>query len=396
MKARAVEWDDKGKPTRWRVDLDLGMINGKRKRKAVYGHTERAALKRAQRIADELKGGADPEKERATMDALFTAFLDYSTSRVRPGTLESYRHIVNAFLRPAFGSTRARKLRAEDVDKFLSRLNGETNPQNGKPYAPSYLLKVHVVLKRALNLGQRWGYVAFNAAGQAEAPKVAKRKVRALTDSQITAILQAAAGHRYQPIYHLLIVTGLRRGEALGLRWEDIDLDNGLLSVTGTLQRIKRATPGDGEPKTIRTRGATKSDAGDRVLVLTPSMVRVLRRWKTHQELERSKIDGYGDSGYVFTSGNGGPVEPRQLSKHFKTQIVPAANLPTTTRVHDLRHANISAMISAGVDPKTAQERAGHADVRVTLGVYAHSNLDLQRAAAAAIDTRFGLIDNAA
>lgn len=402
MKARVVARDDKGKPIRWRVDLDLGIVNGKRKRKAVYGKTERAALKKAEQLQAELRGGVDPAKERATLGEVFDRFLEYSLPpRTDEGTYESYRHITEAFLRPAFGAYRARRLRAEDVDSFLGNLSREINPRTKKPYAASYQLKVYTVLRRALNLALRWGYVGFNAAARAEPPKVPKRRgeslrARSLSDVQIRAVLQVAAGHRYAPIYHVLIVTGLRRGEVLGLRWVDVDLDAGLLYVTGALKRSRRPTQTEGTPKTERKRDdETKSDAGTRVLVLTPSCVAVLRQVKEFQTLERSVVEGYGDSGYIFTSSAGGPIEPRQLTKHFKEKVVPAVGLPPATRLHDLRHANITAMVTAGVDPKTAQERAGHADIKMTLH-YSHSNLDLQRAAAAAIDARFQLGGEAA
>lgn len=398
MKARVSRRDENGKPTLWVVDLDLGMVDGKRKRKAVYGKTERTALKKAEQLQAELRGGVDPAKERATMGEVFDRFLAYSRPpKTRAGTYESYRHITEAFLRPAFGDRKARLVRAEDVDTFLGNLSRTADPRTKKPYAPSYQLKVYTILRRALNLAKRWGYVGFNAAAQAEAPRVPKRRVKALTDVQIRAILRAAAGHRYAPIYHVMAATGLRRGEALALRWEDVDLDAGLLRVTGTLQRTRRHDGGEDGPKTQRRRSdETKSDAGDRVLVLPPSCVAVLRRVHEHQALERAVVKDWQDSGYIFTSTTGGPIEPRQLTKHFKEKVVPAAGLPPATRLHDLRHANITAMIAAGVDPKTAQERAGHADVKMTLGVYAHSSLDLQRAAAAAIDARFQLGEEAA
>ena len=266
------------------------------------------------------------------------------------------------------------------------------NPRTKKPYAPSYQLKVYTVLRRSLNLAVRWGYVGFNAAAQAETPTVPKKRITPPTNAQIGAVLRAAVGHRYAPIYHVLVVTGLRRGEVLGLRWADVDLDAGLLYVTGSLKRSRRSIQVEGESKTERKRDdKTKSDAGERMLVLTPSCVAVLRKVKQMQDLERAVVEGWVDSDYIFTSSTGGPIEPRQLTKHFKEKIIPAARLLPIARLHDLRHANITAMISAGVDPKTAQERAGHADMTMIFGVYAHSNLDDQRAAAAAIDARFQL-----
>lgn len=128
---------------------------------------------------------------------------------------ESYRHIVEAFLRPAFGTYRVRRLQAEDVDTFLGNLSRTFNPKTKKPYAASYVAKIYTVLRRALNLAQRWGYVGFNAAAQAEPPKVSKKRIKPPSDAQIETVLRVVAGHRYAPIYHLLVVTGLRRSEVV-------------------------------------------------------------------------------------------------------------------------------------------------------------------------------------
>jgi integrase len=127
------------------------------------------------------------------------------------------------------------------------------------------------------------------------------------------------------------------------------------------------------------------------VLVLPPSLLPRLRRLREEQQLLFAALGKeWSASDYVFTSTTGTPVEPRNFNRYF-AELVRRAELPKGTTPHRLRHANITAMITSQVDPRTAQERAGHSDVRVTLGVYTHSNLDLQRAAAAAIDARFAL-----
>jgi integrase len=403
MKAYVVERNEQGKPIRWAVALEMGKIDGKRRRKMVYStKSGKDAEQKAARLAQAAQQGLDLKKDKRTLAELLSRWLEHTKGRVAPLTWESYRHVAESLITPELGAYKVTWLTVEDVDSFLTRMGQRQNPRTKKPYAPSYILKIRAVLRRALNQGKKWGYVGQNVAALSDPPKLRKKKPRALSDDQIKALLAAVSGHRFAPIYHTLVKLGMRRGEVLAIRREDLDLAAGLLLVTGSVQRQAREVADDGPKSHLVRNTRTKSEEGDdRVIVLPPSLVPILRAQLERQELERVACEKLGRpwqnaDGLIFTTPHGTPIEPSRVTRHFREELGPAAKLPAGTRLHDLRHANISAMISSKVDPETARERAGHSDVRVTLGVYTHSNLDLQRAAAAAIDTRFHVDESAA
>lgn len=309
-------------------------------------------------------------------------------------TWESYVRIVRGYLIPNLGHFRLAKLTAGDVEDMLNDLQADAPGR--KAIASSYAAKIRVVLSRALKRTERDGALAHNVARLAEKPDTRPPHKARLSEAQIRQLLAAAKSDPIETLVHMLAKTGLRRGEALGVRWADLDLDldQVILRITGSVQRSPRKGRAESDPKSeVRRDDRTKSDAGMRLLALAPSLVPLLRRRQAEQQLERAACEKLGktwvDSGLVFTNATGGPLDPNLVYNHYRA-LCARAGLPEGTTIHDLRHANITPMITGNVDPKTAQEMAGHSDVRVTLGTYTHSNLDLQRLAAATIDARFG------
>lgn len=388
MKPYAIK-DSAGTIIRWAGAIELGVVDGKRRRKVVYGKTRAEVSQKLKRLLTDQASGNDLTKASQTVDQFLTRWLAWVRPRVSDRTYESYQHIVKRYLIPTFGRTRLQQLLPEAVDQYISALLGARN--GGEALAASYVKKIHAVLRRALNIGVRWGDVHRNVAAMIEAPRVRRRHLqrRALSDEEIRRMIAVSADDWYGPVTEFLAKTGTRRGEGLATRWVDLDLDAGLLYVTGSLQRQGRQGRAEGDPKSSLQRGATKTEYGERVIVLPPSLLPMLRRQRERQQLLCAALRRpWSEEEYVFTSMIGTPVEPRNFNRYF-AELVRRAGLPEGTTPHRLRHANITAMITGQVDPRTAQERAGHSDVRVTLGVYTHSNLDLQRAAAAAIDARF-------
>lgn len=404
MNAYVVERNEQGKPRRWAVAIEMGKIGGKRRRKMVYStKSAKDAQQKAAKLTQAAEQGLDLKKAKRTLAELLHRWLEHNRPpRLAPLTWESYRHIAEDLIIPELGAYKVSWLTVEEVDDFLTAMGQRKNSHTKAPYASSYVLKIRAVLRRALNQGKKWGYVGQNVAALSDPPKLRKKKPRALSDDQIKALLAAVSDHRFAPIYHTLVKLGMRRGEVLAIRREDLDLEAGLLLVTGSVQRQAREEADDGPKSRLVRRSRTKSEEGDdRLIVLPPSLVPILRAQLERQDLERIACEKLARpwqnaDNLIFTTPHGTPIEPSRITRHFREELGPAANLPAGTRLHDLRHANISAMISSKVDPETARERAGHSDVRVTLGVYAHSNLELQRAAAVAIDTRFHVDESVA
>lgn len=394
LKALPVRWADaeKTQPILFRVMLNLGKIDGKAKRHPVYGKTAQEAIAKAERLTGDIEDGLDPQYENATIAQLLFKWLDWTRSRIEPRTYESYEHIVEAFFVPEIGAWRCRALTPERVDTLFSDLAERTNPTTGTPYAPSYLLKIRAVLRRALNIGKRWGYVRRNVAELSEPIKQRPKKKRRLSDAQVRALLQAVEGHHYELLYHVLAKLGCRVGEALGIRWDDLDLDDGLVCMTGSIQRERTQQPGNGPKTVLRRKDYTKTAEGDdRFIALPPSLVPLFERHHRQQIISKAAVTNRGgvwvEPDLVFTTSLGTKLEGKTVGNHFR-RVRAQIGLPKKTRLYDLRHTNLS-IVTRDTDAVTARDRAGHSDVRTTLQFYAETDLETQRAAAAAIDRRF-------
>ena len=231
------------------------------------------------------------------------------------------------------------------------------------------------VLRTALNQAVRWELVSRNVAALTDAPRHRTREIEPLTPTQASTLLSAVAGHRLEGLITVAVGLGLRQGEALGLRWEHVDLDTGVLSVRQTLERSGR-NPRFGEPKTTRSR---------RTITMPRIVADALRRHRTGQLEERLAAGGrWRDSGLVFTTTIGTPLDKSTVHKAFK-RILSAAGLPDI-RYHDLRHTAATLLLAQGVDPRTIMETLGHSQISLTLNTYAHVMPALQRQAASKMD----------
>lgn len=383
----------KGQFVGWYDTIELGRVDGKRSTKYVYGKTKAEVKQKTEQLLADQARGVDLAQGRMTVAQFLRNWIK-KKPLTRKGrvmsdrTWEAYVQIVRDFLIPHLGHIKLTKLTAGDVEDMSAALLAEGR-------APSYVKKVCDVLSKALSRAERDGAVARNVVRLATKPDATAPKKDRPTDDQIRQLLATTKGDHDEVLIHLLVKTGLRKGEALAVRLADLDLDLGTLAVTGTVERAPNPGQGEGEPKTrLWRKPSGKSDAAIRVVALAPSLLPLLRRRLEDQQLERVAAEKLGrpwanPDGLVFTSPSGGLIDPRTFHDRYKA-LCRRAGLPESVTIHDLRHANITAMVTSKVDPKTAQAMAGHSDVRVTLGVYTHTNLDLQRAAAALIDTRFG------
>jgi integrase len=215
---------------------------------------------------------------------------------------------------------------------------------------------LHRVLSQALRQAVRWQLIARNPCEAVDPPKPARKEIAYLSSDEMATLLKT---------------TGLRRGECLGLRWRDVDLDGAALSVAQALEETK-AEIGFKSPKTARSR---------RTVTLPALAAEELRRHKARQAEERLKLGiGKDETGLMFTGPLGDPIRPRTLTKQFG-RIVNLAKVPRIS-FHGLRHSHLTHLLAAGVHPKIASERAGHSSVSITLDVYSHAVPGLQADAA--------------
>ena len=296
---------------------------------------------------------------------------------VRESTAENYAHLVRCYVMPILGTRPLIKLTPADVRAFLVEL-GRTNSRDGKPLSARTVQYAHSVLRRALTEAIREELVTRNVAALVAPPRVPHRDVAYLDPEQARQLLVAARNDRLYPLYAVALALGLRRSEALALRWTDINLGKRTLRVQGSLKRVNgrlRIT----EPKTARSR---------RIVPLPAICVDALIEHRDRQAVERDKARLWIGSDLVFTTSIGTAIEPRNMVRHFQA-LCQRAGLPAI-RFHDLRHTCASLLLAQGVEPRVIMETLGHSAIGTTMNLYTHVLPATQRSAADRMDDLLG------
>lgn len=355
---------------RWAGRLELGMQNGRRLRKTVYGATEREALTKLARLRADLERGQLPSNDRLTTGTFLEQWLHDLVGTVRPATQASYTHMIRRHVLPGLGHIKLAKLGPRDISQLLSEmLEAGLSPRTVQ-YA-------HALLKRALGQAERWEVVPRNVARLVEPPRQQHFAPRALNECEARQLVEAAESWPRGALYIMALSLGLRRGELLGLPWAAIDEVNRRLRVQQTIVQVKGRLY-IGEPKTTRSR---------RVLPLPDICLRALTLQRARQEVERSTCSQWMDSGLVFTSGVGTALDPRNVTRDFHA-FCEHAGLPRL-RLHDLRHSYCSLLLAQGHSPRVLMELMGHSSISLTMNVYSHVAPEMETAAATAIDLLF-------
>jgi integrase len=226
-----------------------------------------------------------------------------------------------------------------------------------------------------------------------DAPRIPRRQVVPFDAEQANKLLEAASGSRYEAVYELALKLGMRRGELLGLRWADVDLDGRTLRVSQSMQRVATGSEAKGK-KTALVTGDVKTDGSRRTIALPDSVVKALRAHKARQAQERLTAGpSWRDGGLVFTNRTGQPTEPIVLHRDYKA-ILEKAKLPIAMRFHDLRHSAASLLLAQGVSPKMIADLLGHSRIGITMDLYSHILPAMRRDTADAMDQILGSRQN--
>jgi integrase len=298
-------------------------------------------------------------------------------STIRPSTYNSYVQHVECHIVPHIGSVKLQKLSGSQINALYAKL-AETGKKDGKKgLSPMTIHHVHSCLHKACKDAVRWGHISRNPLDAADPPRTkgdGTREMQTWTKEQLKAFLHACADERLSPLWHTVAMTGMRRGEALGLRWSDVDLENSRLSVRRALIPTNREVVVS-EPKTAK---------GRRAIALDPGTVEVLKAQAARQLADQTRPgESWVETGLVFTAENGAALDPESASRYWR-QAVKRSLLPRI-RLHDLRHTHATLALQAGIHPKVVSERLGHATVSITLDTYSHAIPALQEEAAALI-----------
>ena len=336
-------------------------MDGKRKRVTVYGKL-REVVKAKER-------GQDFTIRRRTVAEWLTEWLDQvkATDGTRPQTVRWYRWLVDKHVSPVIGSVKLDRLTPADVRHLLAEL---VRADVGN----TTVRQAHGLLRNALGDAERLELVPRNVARSVRPPASTKGRVRALTPEEARRLLATAKDERLYGLLVLAVTTGLRRGELLALRWQDVSLDEGVLRVRRTLLRL------DGR----LVFGEPKSASSVRTVPVPPAARDVLRAHRLLIQAESSAAS-WQDFGLVFPSRIGTPIEPTNVNRWFR-ELRERAGL-SWLRLHDLRHAFATFMLHQGADLRLIMETLGHSQISVTADLYTHVLLPRQRAASEAVDT---------
>lgn len=359
---------------RWQANLTLP--DGKRK--SFYGATKRAAREKLDAArADLLHGLPVRSDERLTVAAYFPEYLAAHRLEVRAQTTDTYESLLRTHVIPRIGALRLTKLTPGTLERLYADLMRPAADGGGGLAAASVAV-VHAIVRSGLERAARHGLIARNIADLVAAPRVVRREMRPLTREQARALLavaQTVDGGRWEPLIALALHTGMRHGELLALRWEDLDLELAQLRVRRTLARVRGVGLVFNEPKTR---------SGRRRIALARPAVAALRAQRARLREERLAAGAaWTDLDLVFASPAGTPYAPDAV-RRVLARLLRRAELPRI-RFHDLRHTCATLLLQANVNPKVVSERLGHSSVARTLDVYSHVLPDMQEDAAAVI-----------
>lgn len=347
---------------RWVGAVDLGWHGGKRKRRYVYGSTQAEVREKVTRLLHDKDRGFTIPTERQTVEQFFTRWLsDVVEGSRRPSTVKAYRQNVRLHILPLIGPRQLAKVTPQEIQSLI-------RDRQRYGLAPQTVRHILALLRMAFDQAVRWGMIARNPATETVPPKVEKFEGEILDRDQSRRFVEAARDDRLEALWVLAITTGLRKGEILGLRWPDVNLDEGEIRVSRSMQRIGGRLQLV-ELKTARSR---------RTVLLTEDTVSALRRHRARQ-LEERLIAGsrWQEFRLVFSSTIGTPVDGAHLSI-FLNRLLATAALPKV-RFHDLRHSAATLMLGEGVSARVIADTLGHSDVSTTLRIYAHVRPSLQR-----------------
>jgi integrase len=348
------------------------------RRKHIYGKTRQEVARRMIEMQHEIESGLPILDERQTVGQFLETWIEVAKSQIRGSSWRRYGDYVRVHLVPGLGRVPLAKLTAQQIQLFYARKLNEG-------LSSTTVHHLHGLLHRALKDALRMGLIQRNVTEMLRSPRRTTKEIMPLTQDQAVHFLEVVSGNRFEALYVLAVTTGMREGELLALRWQDVDLENATCSVRMNVQEAERGF----------VLAETKTTYSRRSITLSKLSVAALRRHRVRQEEERSALGMAWKTSLdlIFPNTLGGLMIPDNLVKRsFKPLIVNAGFLPEM-RFHDLRHTAATLLLSRGVNVKVVSEMLGHADSSITLRIYAHVIPNMQQVAADIVDSIFAAKD---
>ncbi len=343
---------------------------GKRKRKFVTFHgSKRKAEARMREILNEMDKGIPIDKPDLTVAQHLDKWLNYKAQYLSEKTAHDYAGIARRYLKPVLGHIPLILLKPDHVSELHKQMRQKGLSSRSIQYA-------HRVLSQAMKDAVKWEILGRNVCNSIKAPGPQRKNLKTLDREGITKLLEASKDTSDYPLTFLAVYTGMRRSELLGLRWKDIDLQQGKLNVN---QVIVRVTGKKLKPK------APKTKYSRRLIILPASAVKLLIdiKLKSKKFRESAGLE-WDENALIFSNVDGDPICPDAVIRRFK-EVAKTAGFPSL-RFHDLRHTHASLLLDQGVPIKAISERLGHASIQITLDTYSHLTEDFQQATAEAFE----------
>jgi len=329
--------------------------------------TEKSARKKAEAFAATFEKEC---REGVTTDSRFK-FADYceycidlkEQRGIKHSTIVRYRELARRIY-PAIGHIKLKDIRADHLNNLYTDLSKDGQNKRGGRLSPKTILEHHRLISTVLAQAEREGLVAFNIAGRATLPKLERKEVNYFQQEEVAAIRDALEYEpmKWKTLTHLLLITGARRGEILGLKWSAVDFDGNRIYICNNILYYPDRGIYEDTPKTERSK---------RFISLPHETMLLLREYKIEQTKERLRLgEYYQDKDFVFAQDNGSPMHPDSvtdwLAKFSKRHGLPHIN------PHAFRHTMASLLYFNGVDSVSISKRLGHAQVSTTANIYAH------------------------
>jgi integrase len=361
-------------------DLPVDTVTGKRRQKSqTIKGTKRDAERALREVLLSIEQGSYVKPNKITLgewlDQWCESFVIMNTT---PRTYVSYRSIIDRHLKEGLGWIALSRLEPQQIQAYYAEKLAKGRVDGKGSLSNRSVLYHHRILSKALDQAVKMGLVVRNVAKLIKPPRVARAKINVLDAEEAKRFLDIASNTVYYTLFALLLYTGLRRGEAIALRWKHIDLIRLELHVVESAYRIRKEFIIK-EPKSLHSK---------RAVSLSPSIAALMLEYREDQELMRKQMGNpLTEEDFVFSWPDGRPLDPDVVTQAFH-RIAGKAGIKNI-RLHDLRHTHATLMLKAGVHPKIVSERLGHANIGITLDTYSHVLPGLQEAAAERFDRIF-------
>jgi integrase len=367
----------RGKNWAYVVDVGRDPATGRRRQQTKSGfRTKRAAEDAMSDLIGSVNDGSYVAPDPQTVGEWIERWLATVAPKIRPSTLRDYRNGL-ARVTDRLGRIRLQALRPLDIEELYASLLADGHRYGGGLSAKT-VRNVHIALRRCLADAERFGLVQRNVAALVKPPTPQRPELSTWDAAEMRTFLAAMEGDRNEVAYRLIATTGMRRGEALGLRWSDVDFRAGRVTINRSLSVVDNQFVWS-TPKTARSR---------RSVSLDPETVATLKKHRSRQLAERMVAgDAWDDADLVFCDPFGAPLHPDRFTRAFGSAARRAG--VKQIRLHDLRHTWATLALKAGVHPKVVSERLGHATTGITLDIYSHVQPELDASAATTVARLF-------